>query len=331
MDDVNKPVSCLRVAQARPKRRVIVSVVSLFAALGAVWLVCVPRTHSAVAKTVKAELIDADYHQSLQQNMHVLEAVSNKRIIHEDDRYNKELLARNNAPTTLYRAQSASKGAGTRVFMQHSTLTQFANAAAGVAAVSAVKLPHLSYLIVAGEIIKAVLETAISSDLPGMVRAIVTQPVYAYKGQRLLIPRGSRLIGQYHTVTRQTQQRVMVIWTRLLLPDGVAIMVNSPSSDAMGRSGQAADSINRHFVSQFSRASLLSLLGAGSATVGVANNDQYNSVAQYRGAVAQSFSQSAQQSLAQNGQPQPTLMVHAGALIHVFVARDLDFYHAVSL
>ena len=77
----------------------------------------------------------------------------------------------------------------------------------------------------------------------------------------------------------------MVIWTRLLLPSGITIQINSPGTDPLGTAGQSADEINTHFLSRFSESALLSLIGAGTANTGIGNQDQYNSAAAYRMAI----------------------------------------------
>ena len=208
--------------------------------------------------------------------------------------------------------------------------TQFANANTTTTSVQATSIPHPSFTIASGEFLHAILETAINSDLPGMVRAVVSKPAYAYTGERAIIPAGSRLIGQYTAAIAQGQNRVMVIWNRVILPSGIAVQLNSPSTDALGRAGQGADSVDVHFFARFGESALLSLMGAGAATVGVNNSHPYNSVAQYRMAIAQSFQQSAQRSLQRTLPMKPTIHVDQGANINVFVAHDLSFYHVLK-
>jgi len=196
--------------------------------------------------------------------------------------------------------------------------------------VTATQVAHPGFTIMAGEFIHAVLETAINSDLPGMVRAVISRPVYSYTGERIIIPAGSRLMGQYSSSMLQGQSRVMVIWNRVVLPNGIAVQLNSPGTDSLGIAGQGADSINRHFLARFGQSVLLSLLGAASATAGVDTSNPYNSVAQYRSAISQSFQQSAQKSL-QNSLPiKPTLHIYQGANINVFVAHDLSFFNVLK-
>ncbi len=215
-------------------------------------------------------------------------------------------------------------------FAGQSTFDQFGNQNTGASTVFATRVAHPSYSIVSGEFLHAVLETAIQSDLPGMVRAIISKPVYAYTGDTALIPAGSRLIGQYSSTVLQGQNRVFVIWNRVILPNGVSAQLNSPGVDPLGVAGQGADNVNTHFFARFGEASLLSIMGAAAANYGVHPEDQYNSSASYRMAMSQSFQQSAQQSLENSLPMQPTITIHQGAEINVFVARDIDFYPVFS-
>ena len=173
----------------------------------------------------------------------------------------------------------------------------------------------------------AVLNVAMNSDLPGMVTATVSSPAYAYTGALELIPKGSRLIGQYSSAVLQGQSRIFIIWNRVVLPDGVSVDINSPDTDQIGQSGEPADYINRHFWSRFGESVLLSILSAGVSNVDVQSSDQYNSAQAYRIAVADSLQQSAAGTLQQTISTKPTLVRYQGANINVFIAHDLSFYN----
>ncbi|MBV52640.1 MAG: hypothetical protein CL816_01080 [Coxiellaceae bacterium] len=191
-------------------------------------------------------------------------------------------------------------------------------------------MDHPEWTIVAGEMIPAILETAISSDLPGMVRAVTRYPVYAFKGHRVLIPAGSRLLGQYSSMTMQGINRLCIIWHRLILPSGITISIDSLSSDSLGRSGQAADHINTHFIQRFQQGVLLSSLAAGASTVGVSSSDNNNSSSEFREHVANHLQQASQDSVSSRSHIKPTLSVNQGSLLKVFVAKDLSFYDVGS-
>lgn len=100
--------------------------------------------------------------------------------------------------------------------------------------------------------------------------------------------------------------------------------------DNLSVAGMGADEIDRHFWQRFGSASLLSLIGAGASNVGVSSKDQDNSASTYRAAVASSFSQSANQSLQQEGMIAPTLKTYQGKPIMVFVAHDINFQNAIK-
>ena len=196
--------------------------------------------------------------------------------------------------------------------------------------VTATVMGDLGYLVAEGSLIHGVLETAVNSDLPGYLRAIVTKPIYSENGSRVLIPDGSRLIGQYKSGLLQGQSRIFVVWTRLILPSGISVKIASEGTDNLGVAGMGADSINRHFWARFGNAILLSIIGAGAENVGVSSGDQYNATQAYRVAVASSLANSANQSLQQSGMIAPTLRVNQGKPIIVFVAHDLDFKNAMQ-
>lgn len=232
----------------------------------------------------------------------------------------------NDAPASSKNKQNpqfANSYDGNSQFMEAASQTQ-------APTVKARQLKHLSTLLAQGNIIAATLESRIASDLPGMVRAVTSADVYSENNSRLLLPKGSRLIGQYNSGIAQGQNRVFIIWQRLIRPDGIDIQLNSPGTDGLGAAGLAADSIDHHFFQQFGTAALLSIIGAGAANTGVKSSDNLNSSAAYRSAIANSFSESAKTTLQNNGVIKPTLYVNQGQVINVFVAKDLDFHDTLK-
>src|SRR5579884_2723689 len=181
-------------------------------------------------------------------------------------------------------------------------------------AVHATKLADPANTVVQGTLIPAVLETAIDTDIPGYARAVVSQDVRSFDGSRVLIPRSSRLIGEYKGVTQAGQRRAFLMWTRLVLPDGVSIALASPSADFSGQAGIGGQ-VNSHFLSRFGSSILLSILGgAGSLFTGGTST------------VVVSGGQSAASVAAQHdGNRAPTIKVQQGQPIRVFTARDLIF------
>jgi len=260
------------------------------------------------------------------------------RTLQKIETLTKETLARMNAPSTFFsvsgaESQTKSKNRNQskdKTLIGHDANSAFLNQQNDITSVSAKRIPHPSMTVPAGEMIPATLETAIHSELAGMVRAITMRDIYALSGDKLLIPKGSTLVGQFNTAITQGQSRVFVVWNRVQMSNGIIVTLNSPSSDSIGRSGQAADYIDRHFFERFGSGALLSVLGAYTATGGVKGQDEYNSMSQYRMNIAGSFQQAANQMLQQDMQTRPTLQVYQGASINVFVAHDLDFYRVVG-
>ncbi|WP_223805364.1 TrbI/VirB10 family protein [Tsuneonella flava] len=167
-----------------------------------------------------------------------------------------------------------------------------------------------------GTLIPAVLETAINTDVPGYVRAVVSQDVRSFDGTRVLVPRSSRLIGQYQSGLQGGQRRAYVIWTRLIRPDGASVSLASPAVGFDGTAGLPGK-VNSHFFKRFGSSILLSVIG-GLATGGA-------SVVLGGGASAAST------ALQQDGQISPTVRVRQGEPIRVFTARDLDFSQVAAV
>ena len=188
-----------------------------------------------------------------------------------------------------------------------------------VAVAEAVQLPRLNRLVPQGSIIAAVMETALNSDLPGFARAIVQRDVLSFEGGDVLIPAGSRVIGQYESGVAQGASRVFIVWTRLIRPDGVTIALASPAVDELGRAG-VAGKVNRHFLRRFGGSILLSVLSGGLNAA---------TAAATRGSAVVVSSSSQASGLAEQASKDldipPTIKTPQGAAIRIFVARDLDF------
>lgn len=185
------------------------------------------------------------------------------------------------------------------------------------AAARARRLGRLATTVPQGTLIPAVLETALDSTRAGHVRALVTRDVRGFDGTQVLIPRGSRLFGEYEADLSPGQNRAFVRWTRLVRPDGVAIALDSPASDALGRAG-VRGRVDSHFLERLGSALLQSTLNIGVAVAGRRIDDS---------AVIVALPGSAQTlaPTADRKDLSPTLHVDAGLSISVFVARDLSF------
>ncbi|GGA09540.1 hypothetical protein GCM10010923_19940 [Blastomonas marina] len=170
-----------------------------------------------------------------------------------------------------------------------------------------------STTVAQGTLIPAVLETAINTDVPGYVRAVVSKDVRSFDGKRVLVPRGSRLVGQYQSGVQAGQKRAYVVWTRLLQPDGVSVDLASPGTGFDGTTGLAGD-VDNKFFQRFGSAILLSVIGGLTAIAGGGAS-----------VVLGGGQSAAATALQQNGEIGPTIRVKQGEPIRVFTARDLDF------
>ncbi len=167
-----------------------------------------------------------------------------------------------------------------------------------------------------GTMIPAILETAINTDVPGFVRAVVSQDVRSFDGSGVLIPRSSRLVGQYQSGLQAGQRRAYVIWQRVIRPDGVTVSLQSPATSFDGTAGLPGE-VDNHFFSRFGSAMLLSVIGG------------LTTVASGGASVVLGGGQSAANTaLQQDGQRPPTVRVRMGEPIRVYTARDLDFSQA---
>jgi len=231
---------------------------------------------------------------------------------------------------------NGNEGAATVAGEDRNSKFLAAASAIGDRSANARQIGRIDAMIPEGTLIPGILETAITSDLPGQIRAITSQDVYSFDGRRVLIPTGTRLIGEYQSDITRGQKRIFVIWTRLLRDDGVTVRLNSIGTDSLGRSGLTGI-VDNKWRERFGSAVLLSIVGAGSSyltgygsnqyssssTNGSSNSDQAAELA--RQTIAQTFSDMANQALSENLKIQPTISVHQGERIFVYVRQDLDF------
>ena len=182
--------------------------------------------------------------------------------------------------------------------------------------------PASRYVVQAGAVIPAALITGIRSDLPGQVTAQVTEHVYdSPTGKYLLIPQGSKLIGVYDSQISFGQDRVLLVWTRLIMPNGRSIVLErQPGADTQGSAG-LEDEVDHHWGRLFTAAALSTLLGVG-AELGAANNDSAILTALRRGST-DSLNQAGQQVVRRNLNIQPTITIRPGFPVRVIVNRDL--------
>lgn len=177
--------------------------------------------------------------------------------------------------------------------------------------------------VMAGTIIAASLVTGINSDLPGLVVAQVTDNVYdTVTGKTLLIPQGSRLIGNYDSVVAFHQSRALVIWQRIVMPDGSSMVVdNLPATDTAGYAG-LADEVDYHTWQLLKGIALSTLLGVG-VEAGYAQQNESDLVRALRESTLISTNRAGQQITEKNLNIQPTITIRPGWPVRVIVHRDL--------
>jgi type IV secretion system protein TrbI len=184
--------------------------------------------------------------------------------------------------------------------------------------------PALSpYTLSAGSVIAASLITGLNSDLPGLVTAQVTQNAYnSATGRILLVPQGARLIGSYDSVVAFGQKRALVVWQRIVLPDGSSLAIdNVPSTDPSGYAG-LADKVDFHTWTLMKGVVLSTLLGVGTELSVTGGSDLVQAIRQ---STQQNVARAGEQLTSRNLDIQPTIVVRPGAPIRLVVHKDLIF------
>jgi type IV secretion system protein VirB10 len=201
----------------------------------------------------------------------------------------------------------------------------FANAETDKRTISPDRLsrPTSRYIVQAGSVIPAALITGIRSDLPGEITAQITENVYdSRSGKFLLIPQGARLIGQYDSQISFGQSRVLLVWGRVIMPNGSSVVLeHQQGADSAGYAG-LEDDVDYHWGNLLKAAAISTVLGISSELVLNSNN-----------AVVQALRSGAENTVNQTGQTlvsrqlnvQPTLTIRPGFPVRVVVNRDLIF------
>lgn len=191
-------------------------------------------------------------------------------------------------------------------------------------------VPQLSrFELKRGSVIPATLVTGLNSDLPGRITAQVSQDVYdSATGYRLLIPQGAKLFGRYDSKVSFGQERVLVVWTDLIFPNGSTLQIGGMAgTDAEGYGG-FQDKVDRHLWRTFGSAALIALIGTGidmsmpqSSTL--ATQDTASDAA--RRNFAETFGRAAEQTISKNLNVQPTIRIRSGYRFNVLVDQDVVF------
>ncbi len=181
--------------------------------------------------------------------------------------------------------------------------------------------PASPFVLQAGAVISAALITGIRSDLPGQITAQVTETIYdSPTGRILLIPQGTRLIGQYDNSVQFGQRRVLLVWNRLIMPNGRSIVLErQPGADTQGYAG-LEDGVDYHWWDLAKAAALSTLLGIGTE---LATDDNDRLIAAIRGGAQDTVNQAGQQVIQRQLQIAPTLTIRPGFPVRVIVTKDL--------
>lgn len=181
--------------------------------------------------------------------------------------------------------------------------------------------PASPYILQAGAVIPAAMITGIRSDLPSQITAQVTENVYdSPTGSLLLIPQGTRIIGQYDAGVTFGQRRVLLVWNRLILPNGRSIVLErQPGEDASGYAG-LEDGVDYHWWDLMKAAGLSTLLSIGAE---LATDDEDRLIRAIRDGAQDTINQAGQQIVQRQLQVAPTLTIRPGFPVRVIVTRDL--------
>jgi type IV secretion system protein TrbI len=183
--------------------------------------------------------------------------------------------------------------------------------------------PASPYVLQAGAVIPASLITGLRSDLPGQVTAQVTEDVYdSPTGEILLIPHGARLIGQYDAQIAFGQSRALLVWNRLIMPNGRSIVLErQPGADTEGYAG-LEDEVDNHWGMLFKAAILSTVLSVGSEA-GMSGNNNGSLAEAIQQGLSQSINQTGQQVVGRSLNIQPTITIRPGFPVRVLVTHDL--------
>ena len=226
------------------------------------------------------------------------------------------------SPTVTFDSSAVAPGAAEAIAAATgvaggNSANDFASRVGGVGGAPAQAKPMTNpgTTVTQGTLIPAVLETAIDTNVPGYVRAVVSQDVRSFDGTRVLVPRSSRLIGQYQSGLQNGQRRAYVIWTRLIRPDGASVNLASPAIGFDGTTGLAGKVSGAGFFKRFGSAMLLSVVGGLGGLVSGGASVVLGGASQSAAAVAAQ----------EDSKAGPTVRVRMGEPIRIFTARDLDF------
>lgn len=185
--------------------------------------------------------------------------------------------------------------------------------------------------MVRGTYLRCVLETRIVSDLDGFAACVLTEPVYAFNGRTLLLPKGSKIYGEYKGGDF-VNDRMAVLWDRVLTPDGIDVALSAPGIDHLGSSGMPGQ-YSAHWGRRIGSALMISLLSdafkyyaadQGPAQTGVSSGGIITQQP-FESNTAESIQRLAENALQGNAKRPPTVTINQGTVVNIYVTRDIDF------
>nr|WP_115555054.1 TrbI/VirB10 family protein [Xanthomonas arboricola] len=187
-------------------------------------------------------------------------------------------------------------------------------------------------LLVRGTYIRCVLETRIISDFDGFASCIITEPVYSINGHKLLLPKGSKVLGQYKA-DEPSSARMEVVWDRVTTPTGIDVTLAGPGIDNLGSAGHPGQ-YDAHWGNKIASALFISMLsdafkyaaaeyGPRTTTVGLGSGTITDQP--FESNTADSIQQVARQAIQKSGRRPATVTINQGTVVFVYVAKDVDF------
>lgn len=220
-------------------------------------------------------------------------------------------------------------------FIQDGDVTQ-SSSKNTVATTNAVRYLHnKDKLLLQGTYLRCILETKIISEIPGFTSCTITEPVYSASGKYALIPKGSKVMGQYGS-SNPTSGRLGVVWDRIVTPDGIDVTLRSPGVDNLGAAGHKGH-FKSHWPSRLGSALLISMIsdsfkyaaaeyGPNGETVTTSSSTTTNP---YESETADTMKQLAINQLERNNARPNTVTINQGSLINIYTAQDIDFSSAI--
>jgi type IV secretion system protein VirB10 len=199
---------------------------------------------------------------------------------------------------------------------------------------SAAPLTHPDTLMLRGTFIRCVLETRIITDIPGFTSCVVTEPVYSFTGKRLLLPKGSKVLGKYEM--EPDGPRVAVIWDRIVTPTGIDVNMASPGIDTLGGAGHPGH-YNAHWGSRIGAALLISLLSDAFKYEAAEHGPRQTTISNgvvtqtpFESNTAATIQQLANQAVQRAANRPATVTINQGTVLAIYVAKDVDFAGVVA-